>query len=141
MRIVMYIVALLLILAGGSGLVALASQLRFHAPFAGYQLGPVVVPGALAALVAGTGVRMLQNLHRSVHAEDERDRRDARRGLKVALIVVCSLVGLAGLLVSLCGGLLMGSQYGGGAGSLVLAGGAVLLVALLLILWAARSGE
>lgn len=141
MRIVMYGVALLLVLGGGAGLLGVATQLRFFSPTMAFQMLSMAVPVGLSALSLASGVRMLRNLRRVAEADDEHERAAAARSLRATTIVVCVLLGLAGLLASVCGGLFMGSQYGQGAGALVLAGLAVLVTALVLVIWASRWGR
>ena len=61
-----------------------------------------------------------------------------RRGLKIAGIIVALLVGIAGLLLSLCGGIVMQGNIGSGGGGLIAIGLVLLAIAIALLVWAVR---
>ncbi len=94
--------------------------------------GALILRGQLRDGAGGTGGDV------AGEAASEAARRDVRRGLKIVGIIGALLLGIAGLLLSLCGGIVMQGDFGGGGGGLLAVGLLVLAIAIALLVWAIR---
>ena len=144
-RTVLVIVAVVLLLFGigrvGTGLMML---LAMHAAGPALLVYVLFYLGVGGGAIAG-GVLILRGQLRDGgdggKDEEVREaaRRDMRRGLKIAGIIVALLIGCAGLLLSLCGGIMMQGNMGSGSGGILGIGLLLTVVAIAVLVWAIRK--
>jgi len=140
-RTVLIIVAVLLLLFGigrvGTGLM-MVSTVHASGVALGFYLVYYLGVG-VAAIVAGVLLLRGQRAGSTGDAaQDAAAERDTRRALKVVVIVIALLAGLAGLLLSLCGGLVMQGHLGDGGGLILGIGIALVVAAIVALVWASR---
>lgn len=94
------------------------------------------------ALLTG-GVMLLRHVWRTRTGQsgDASDERGARTGARIVLVVLGLAAGLAGLLFSICGVIIVQGHMGAGGGLFILIGAALLAGAIALFVGARRVGR
>jgi hypothetical protein len=139
-RTVLIIVAVLALLWGlgrvGSALMLL---LAVHSEGRGiifFSLLYLALGGG--AIVAGAYILRAQLKAGSGTGAAEAAERHTRRGLKIVGIILALMLGIGGLLLSLCGGIVMQGNVGSGGGALLGVGLLLTVAAVALLVWAIR---